>query len=505
MNRGRRDFLLKTAILSGAGALASLLPPSLLAQERALATVARPRLLADAINTPSRLAIDPTIWNWHKGMPAEPMPANYYEASLASWASFEPLQEDESCDVVVIGGGLLGVSTALHLSKAGMDVRLVEKDNIGSGASGRNGGQTTPGIARWEAENMLEALSEDEARRLWRFSSFEAMDLLDELAADYGFSCDRSRGHITAANHAGHMGALVSSADARRLLGDASVNIIGPYELEERYIHSNIYHGAAIDSLGGQLHPLALLRGLAYGLVQQGGRIYEKTRVTEIRPEAGATRVITAQGSIKARKVVVLAVHSATFNFLSEPSTTIPFYTYVSVSAPLEVDAHKLIPCGYPVYDTQLQIDYYRVVRNNRLLFGGQGTGNSWSARDVNNYLLDRIKTVFPQLGNPQLDYSWGGITDMTLSGVTDARKSDDSVPLYLVHGWSGHGVAQTVRIGKAISDDLIGTNHDFAMLTRFKHMEIPLGHYLSPVVIPMAKGALTVHGLLNPADMISF
>jgi gamma-glutamylputrescine oxidase len=103
------------------------------------------------------------------------------------------------------------------------------------------------------------------------------------------------------------------------------------------------------------------------------------------------------------------------------------------------------------VYDTQFQIDYYRAVRQNRLLFGGQGTGTSWSPERINDYLLDRIQTVFPQLEQVQLDFSWSGISDFTLNGATDSRKTEDTVPVYMVHGWSGHGVAQTVRIGKAV------------------------------------------------------
>lgn len=78
-------------------------------------------------------------------------------------------------------------------------------------------------------------------------------------------------------------------------------------------------------------------------------------------------------------------------------------------------------------------------------------------------------------------------------------------VPRYLVHGWSGHGVAQTVRIGKAISDDITGRNDDFTMLTRIEHDVIPLGNYLGPVAIPLVKGALSLKSLVNPTEMVSF
>ncbi|WP_237388233.1 NAD(P)/FAD-dependent oxidoreductase [Xenorhabdus sp. Sc-CR9] len=513
MAMNRRDFISTTATFAGAGVLSSILPAtSLLA--RALTAVdapvvnidsLRPTLLQDSQYRTSRLGLDPRIWNWHRDAAVNAMPANYYEASLVDWPDFRRFSGDQTCEVVVIGGGLLGASTALHLAEAGVDVILVEKDNIGSGASGRNGGQITPGIARWGAETILEKFSPDEAKRLWRFASVEAMNLVDELQERYGFECDRKYGHITAAIHPGHMGSLVADADARRHLGDTAVKVIGPHELQEQYVRSSIYHGANIDSIGGQVQPLALLRGLVYGFARLDGRVYDNTKVKSIRQDASSTIIETERGVIRASKAVVLGVHGSTDKFISGFSTTVPFFTYVAVTSPLTVDIKELIPSDLPVYDTQLQIDYYRAVRDNRLLFGGQGTGNSWSPRDVNNYLLNRIKTVFPNLAKPELEYSWSGISDLTLNGATDVRKSDDNVPVYMVHGWSGHGVAQTVRIGKAISDDFTGRNHDFTMLTHIDHASIPLGSYLSPVALPLIKGALGVISTLNPADMISF
>ncbi|CAM3862363.1 NAD(P)/FAD-dependent oxidoreductase [Xenorhabdus thuongxuanensis] len=513
MEMNRRDFISTAATFVGAGVLSSMLPTTSLLARTLTAIDApaininqlRPMLLQDAQYKTSRLGLDPRIWNWHRDVVANAIPANYYEASLADWLDFGSFSRDQSCEVAVIGGGLLGASTALHLAEAGVDVILVEKDNIGSGASGRNGGQMTPGIARWEAETILEKFSLDEAKRLWRFASIEAMNLVDELRERYGFECDRKYGHITAAIHPGHMGSLVANADARRQLGDRAVKVIGSHELQEEYVRSSIYYGANIDNIGGQVQPLALLRGLVYGFVRLGGRVYDSTRVKGIKQDGSSTVIETERGVIRASKAVVLGVHGSTDEFISGPSTTIPFFTYVAVTPPLPMDIKELIPSDLPVYDTQLQIDYYRAVRDNRLLFGGQGTGNSWSPRDVNNYLLDRIRTVFPHLENPELEYSWSGISDLTLNGATDARKSGDNIPIYMVHGWSGHGVAQTVRIGKAISDDFIGRNQDLTMLTSIDHTGIPLGSYLSPMAIPLIKGALGIISTLNPANIVSF
>ncbi|AQS42288.1 MAG: FAD dependent oxidoreductase [Candidatus Tokpelaia hoelldobleri] len=508
MTLDRREFMLKMAGISGMGIMSTSIPLLTAVNSSGAeytTDIPKPVLLRDTRNTATRLGIDPRIWNWHRDADTSAaMPANYYEASLSEWPEFGRLPADQTCDVVIIGGGLLGASTALHLAEAGLDVIVIEKDNVGSGASGRNGGQITPGLARWDAATMMSHLSTDEARRLWHFCGAEAMELIDDLSARHNFACERKRGHMTTAVHAGHMGYLVENADARKELGDPAVRIIGSHELKD-YIRSDIYYGAAVDSGGGQVHPLALLRGLVYGFIRKGGRIYEKTAMQGLEKTPSGAVVTTHYGTIKARKAVVLAVHSYTSWLLPNHSTTMPFFTYVAVTPPLPMDVRELLPADMPVYDTQLQIDYYRAVRDNRLLFGGQGTGNSWSPRDVNNYLLDRIRTVFPQLQDPELEYSWSGISDITINGVTDCRKNDDPVPVYAVHGWNGHGVAQTVRIGKAVSDDVTGRNDDFLMLTHFEHKQIPLNNYIGPVVIPLVKGALGLKSMLTPADVVSF
>lgn len=445
-------------------------------------------------------------WNWiNPKHGAFGHPANYYESSLEQWHQFDALSADIECDVVVIGGGLLGASTALHLSEQGVETVLVEKNRIGSAASGRNGGQLTPGLARWEAAEMIEHFSYADAKKLWHFTSTEAMSLIDSIADQYNLDLRRKRGHITAAVHEGHLVGLTQGADARKFLGEAHTQVVGKHELKE-HIASDNYCGGLLDALGGHIHPLALNCGLIYGFCKNGGKVYEQTEVTVVEEREDGIYVTTTSGVIKARKSVVMGVHHASFKLLQKNNqTTIPFYTYVCTTAPLEVDLKELLPTDAPVYDTQFQIDYYRGVSQNRLLFGGEGTGSCWNPEKTHQYLLGRIQHVFPQLKSVELDFVWSGTTDLTMNGAADSRKFGNKFPIYAVQGWSGHGVAQTVRIGKAIADDFCGKADDFNMLTRIHHQDILFGRALAPVVIPVAKSAYGLGALINPGKMVSF
>lgn len=445
-------------------------------------------------------------WNWLNPEQGQfDFPANYYESSLASWHEFDALQADIECDVVVIGAGLLGSSTALHLSEQGVDVVLVEKNRIGSAASGRNGGQLTPGLARWEASEMIDHLNYEDAKKLWHFTSTEAMGLIDQISDTYGLDLQRKHNHITAAVHPGHLTALTEGANARKYLGEDHTHIMGKQELYE-HVKSDNYAGGLLDTLGGHIHPLALNRGLVYGFCQNGGTVYEQTEVLSVEEREGGIYVKTNGGMIKARKSAVIGVHHASFKLIqTHNQTTIPFYTYVCTTAPLEMDLKEILPSDAPVYDTQFQIDYYRGVSKNRLLFGGEGTGSCWTPEKTHDYLLGRIQHVFPQLKQVKLDFVWSGTTDLTMNGATDSRKSDGKYPIYAVQGWSGHGVAQTVRIGKAIADDFCGKADDFKMLMSIQHKNIPFGRALAPIVISLAKTAYGLGAMINPGKMVSF
>ena len=115
------------------------------------------------------------------------------------------------------------------------------------------------------------------------------------------------------------------------------------------------------------------------------------------------------------------------------------------------------------------------------------------------------IQHVFPQLKQVELDFVWSGTTDLTMNGAADSRKFGDKFPIYAVQGWSGHGVARTVRIGKAIADDFCGKADDFNILTSIQHQDILFGRVLAPVVTLMVKTAYDLSALVNLGKMVSF
>ncbi|WP_440617394.1 NAD(P)/FAD-dependent oxidoreductase [Cysteiniphilum sp. 6C5] len=462
----------------------------------------KPKILSELRNNTGIWKNSLQDWSWQASSPNRLDCENFYQASINKLPNHKRLVNNCKCDVLVIGAGLLGSSAAMHLAESGVDVILIDQDQIGVNASGRNGGQLTPGLARWEACNMLQEFSLDEAKRLWHFTARESFDTIKEIIQKYDLEVDYVQGHLTAAIHQGHMDALKTAMKSRAKLGDNSAKIISQQNLK-KHVDSDLYYGGLLDCIGGHIHPLALNLGLVYALLKHGGKVYENTKALNIDQIKGKVVVETEGGKITANKVVI-ATHVSTFEILKqEGRAAIPFYSYVSVTEPLPIAVEKLIPSNVAVYDTSLQIDYFRQVRGNRVLFGGSGSGSRWALDKALDYLQQRVTTVFPQLGDVKLDYCWSGTTDLTVKGPTAAYNISDKI--YSVFGWSGHGVAQTVRIGKAICDKITNQNDDFDMLCKVPNINLPMARMLAPAIIPAMTAILEVQSKLFPDKLISF
>lgn len=437
-----------------------------------------------------------------------PLPSQFdaciYPLGLPDSHVMPTLENPVTADVVVIGAGLLGLSTALHLSSFGVETVLLEKAQVGGRASGRNGGQVTPGMARWKAQKMLCDLPLEDARWLWQFSSREAVELLDELLDTHRILADRHHGHLTAAIHPAHIKVLAEELAARHLVGEYGGQLLDHHELQS-HLHSSIYHGALKDNLGGHIHPQKLIRGLLRAFLQAGGKVYENSPVVSLRPVSNGTKVMSVAGSIMARKAVVLAVHTETGLLQpEEEGMTLSLHSYLAATPPVEGGTRSLLPTGMPVYDTRLQIDYFRPYEHGRLLFGALGTSHRLTDQMIVQQLQQRMREVFPHRHDLRPEYFWAEEFDITRTGLPVFRKSPTSVPVYTAYGWNGHGLAQTIRAGKAISDDFLRINHDFMRLTQFKHTAFPTRYLPKRDLARLAMLSARVVNFFQPHRMLS-
>ncbi|MCI0593245.1 FAD-binding oxidoreductase, partial [Chromohalobacter sp.] len=176
-------------------------------------------------------------------------------------APTQPLEGDTRADVCVIGGGVTGCSTALHLAELGYSVVLLEAGDIGHGASGRSGGQILPGLGT-DITTIQQALGLSRAREIWEMSR-EAVRLTASLIERHAIPCELAWGYLHAAVKPRHVKELAAFHEQMaRDYGYEALEWLQGAPLREHVV-TDAYPAALYDREGGHLHPLNYTLGLA--------------------------------------------------------------------------------------------------------------------------------------------------------------------------------------------------------------------------------------------------
>ena len=400
-----------------------------------------------------------------------------YEASVQRPAPCPPLRGTVQADVVVVGGGFAGLSAALELSARGMSVVLLEAERIGSGASGRNGGQAIVGYA--SGQGPFEAqLGAADARRAWDLS-LQAVDLIEQRIATHGIHCDWQRGYTCVADSAKKARSLREDCEDHRRLGV-------PYEWAEgadvaRFIDSPRYVAAFHEQRSGHLNPLKYALGLAQAALAAGVRIFEHSPVTGL--QRGSTLTArTAQGQVTAR-FGVLAGNCTLPAYGPRVAPEIaprimPVGTYMVGTAPLDPAlCERLIPGNAAVCDNNFVLDYFRFSADRRMLFGGRVSYTTRTPPNLKAVMAQRMGAVFPALKDVPVEFVWGGFVDISMNRAPDFGRLGDN--LYYLQGFSGHGVALTGLAGQMVAEAVAGQAGRFDLFARLRHHAFPGGALL--------------------------
>jgi len=403
---------------------------------------------------------------------------SYYESSVQRPAALPPLDRSVSADVCIVGAGLAGLSAALELAERGYSVAVVEAQRMGWGASGRNGGQILPGFGS-DGERAIERqLPPEDARRAWDMS-VDGVHLIRKRINKYSIDCDYAPGALSLAVKPGKMRALESWGRHVETRYNYPLHWIAPRDMPQ-WIASRRFHAGVADMAAGHMHPLKYTLGLGRAALAAGVRIYEDSPVFVL--ERGPRPVVrTAQGQVIASFVVLAAnVYLAEYGDLAPhvSARIMPVGTYVIATNPLsKARADALLPRRTAVSDTNFVLDYFRLSADHRLLFGA---GDSYSGKTPAN-LVERIRRrmldVFPQLGDVEVEYAWGGFVDISMNRAPDLGRVGHNI--YYLQGFSGHGLAFTGMAGLLAAQAIAGQAERFDVFARVKHAEFPGGTLL--------------------------
>jgi gamma-glutamylputrescine oxidase len=394
---------------------------------------------------------------------------NYYEATRRVVVETPALAGDLAVDVAIIGGGISGVSAALHLAERGYSVALLEAEHIGWGASGRNGGQALPGFGASETR-MKSLVGPERAKKLWDMS-VEAVDLLHGQIQRFGIPCDPVVGYLHAAVKQRHVRELQESQEELAALGAPVGRLLQGEELQSR-LPSPRYLAALEDNVAGHIHPLNYTLGLAKAAIAAGAKLFSKSRVTKV--ETGKTITIhTARGKVAA--AFLLLSGGAYLGDLMRPIAgyIMPVGTYIIATEP-RADVKTLIPNNEAVADLNFVLDYFRRSADDRMLFGGRVSYSTLPPPSLASSMLKRAQKVFPQLRDARVDYCWGGNVDISQNRAPHFGRLAENI-LFL-QGFSGHGVALTGLAGKVAAEAIAGQAERFDVFASIPHARFPGG-----------------------------
>jgi gamma-glutamylputrescine oxidase len=406
--------------------------------------------------------------------------ASWYAESADVPPPAPPLIGEVTADVVVVGGGYTGLSAALHLAQAGYDVVLLEANRLGWGASGRNGGQVSPGQRRDQIW-LERAAGETRARAFWDLA-LEAHGLVRGLIARHAIACDLRDGVIEAAHRPGDAAEMADyAAHLERVYGYDRTQVLDRTGVAAA-LGTQAYHGGLWFTQAAHLHPLAYALGLGRAAAAAGVRIHEGSRV--LRREGG--RVETGAGAVRARHVAI-----ACNGYLGglEPAAAarvMPINNFIIATEPMgEARAAALIPRDVAAADTRFVVNYWRLSADRRLLFGGGETYGWRFPADIAGLVRPRMLEVYPGLADLAITHAWGGTLAITTNRMPAFQRLDGVA--YAAGGYSGHGVAIATLAGKLIAEAMQGEAERFDVFAGLPQQGFPGGALLRWPLLALA------------------
>jgi gamma-glutamylputrescine oxidase len=380
----------------------------------------------------------------------------------------DPVDWSSAAEVVVVGGGLLGVSTAYWLACAGVAVALIERAAIAAGATGRNGGLVVAGAAE-AYPALIRRVGQPAARALWSLT-LQSQMLLRAVLAEEAIACDyREPGCLSLALDATQLAALVRSTALLRADG-FSAELLDRSQTQALIATplSPTICGGFFLPTAGLLHSARLIQGLAQAARRYGARIYEATAVTQVSRDGAGLRVQTDRGPVRAEAVIVAANAWTDLLVPELAGVVVPVRGQMLAYAPVV----PLFTTGMAANVTPTG-EYWQQTSDGTILLGGcraaapDSDVNARSAQPtelVQAALEQVFPRLFPALGELRVVQRWAGLMAFTPDYLPIADRVPGLPHAWVVGGFSGHGVPFGMRMGQLLAEAVIADSAPAAL-----------------------------------------
>lgn len=414
-------------------------------------------------------------------------PVSYWQETV----SVQPgpaLAEDLQCDVAILGGGFTGLSTASAIKTAApsLEVVVLEREVVGHGASGRNGGFAMPLIG-WDLTDAVRKLGEEGARRAYRIM-YDAVEHLRRTICEQEIDCDREEtGYLLLATCNRRVARLRHEAELGKRLG-FGLEFLDRAAIRE-HIESEVFLAGVYDPRPFIINPAKLVRGLKSTAGKLGVKVFEQTPVMKL--EDGKPVVLTTPSGRVSARAVVLAMngYGAAMGFMA--SRILPVHTYIVLTRPLSTS--ELASTGWHKRRTSLEtarnfIHYFRLTADNRILFGGEDANLFPGGRFEDFHdgmfrkLERRFRRYFPSLRDVDVTHRWGGVLGVTLDMFPTFGVGGNHGSIFHAAGYSGHGVSLSNYAGTLLAPRILKS---LGVLATLDAIDTPFFFGRRPIPVP--------------------
>jgi len=421
-----------------------------------------------------------------------------------------PLAGDSQVDIAIVGGGYTGLWTAYYLLRLDPTLRVlvIEKEIVGFGASGRNGGWCVGELAAGPDRHQ-EVAGNDAARRFLH-QLFDSVDEVGRVAEGEAIDCHFAKGGtIRLARNAAQLARQRQEVDHHQGefgLTDDDVRLLDGDEARGHLNASGVI-GGLFFAHAAALHPTRLVRGLGDAVERLGATIAEQTAATAIEPG----RVVTDRGTVRA-DVVVRALEGYTASLDSHRRTLTPLYSLMVATEPLPDDAWAEIGLAerQTFADDRHMVIYGQRTADGRIAFGGRGAPYGFGSRidpaierrsRIHDLIVATLVELLPSVKDMAITHRWGGVLGVPRDWFPSVGFDRQSGAAW-AGGYVGEGVAASNLAGRTLADLITGTDSPRVDLPWVGHRSRNWAP--EPLRWLSINGALRVMGLADRSESCS-